>query len=176
MPKTTKTDKVDARPSPMKETKVKKMKPSVAIKSKNNKLPVVTVPSTEMDSLQALTTVQDTNTYQPITFNGMFIRQDDYGRFLFKISASEYEELEKVLTNDLEFNGDTNILRGWKDQHQVQGKLSKKYMEQFKLGEIPIPAIKSLVKVEGDFVLAEIDEKKVCWFQINALSALKTAA
>lgn len=170
MPKAAKSNKVDERPSPMKSKKIKEAKP---IKSKNNKLPRVTVGADEMEKLQALSAPpEDTNQYQLVDFNGIFIRQDEYGRFLFKIPDSEYEELDKVLNDDMGLETQRSPLSIWKDQYQIRGKLSKEYMSQYKIGEIPIPVEKSAVKVEGQFVKAVIDGENVYWFSINKLSAV----
>lgn len=172
MPKVTKVAKAsEARTSPVKVVKPKK--PATVV-STNNKLPTITVDPAKLEALSALSKFKETGGSEAVEFDAFFVRQDKFGRFQFNLTEDEFNNLTHVVENDLEYTGTKSCLLAdsYSGHNQIMGKLAKEYIEAAAGGQVPIPADKTNVHVEGVIKTALMRGDPLCFFQITALSTL----
>lgn len=136
--------------------KMPKEKKVKLVVSNNHVLPTVTVE--DVNKLKAL---NDLKTFKEmdgvkVTFDGLFIRQNNFGKFEFSIPDSEYETLsDEIASNFEDMDGGPVAMNDYSKRYQINGKLSEKYKGNNK--NVPIPKENSIVRVDG--VLREVAMK-----------------
>jgi hypothetical protein len=115
---------------------------------------------------------------QPVEFNALFNRQNNFGGFEFFPEDDELRNVRDLITEQLEFKeakDKTNCCIKHSDYHGrtiIVGKLNKQFKERVEKGESAVPEDESPVKVTGRLQVRKVKGKPTCFLTIDKMVTL----